>query len=658
MSIDQIAVRTLVVLVGVSVFVLALNAVSQRVLGVRVGRIRAGLAAIVALGVELSFESQVIWPQPTLTFALVPLQIGVVFLAGIAFLVLAEFVVPTGSWPRPDRWPAALRTALARARRYGQISRIAARHRLLPVRRARRGARADAAADHRRRARSLRLALQEGGVAFVKLGQQLSTRSDLLPAEYIVELAHLQQDVPPVPWPQVEALLTEELGAPPQEVFAAFSPEPLAAASIGQAHRARLHDGSEVVVKIQRPGIHQVVERDLDIAIRFADTIASSTAWGRSLRIGELVAGFAEALREELDFGIEARNVGAVAAAMAHHDPAPEVVIPGLFPQLSTSRVLVIEFLRGHTLSDPESVRGRPAAQLERDARTLFSFLLRQVLIDGVFHADPHPGNLMVLDDGRLALIDFGSVGRIDTRLRAALQHVFLAVDRDDPQQLFDALFDLVIRPDELDEQGLHRALGRFMAQHLGFGAGLDMAMFTDLVRMVSSYGLAIPAEVATAFRAFATLEGTLNALTGSFDMVSQARSFAGTQLGARLQPSSLRTAVTDELMTVLPLLRRLPRHLDQISATLEDGRLRMNIRLLADQRDRDAVTGWLHLAVLTFLGGTTGIMATLLLANTAGPALTPTIGLFQLFGYLLVVLSAILVLRVLFDVFGVRRRG
>ncbi len=655
MSAGLIVITVVVAVAGLAIFLLVLNAVSERILGVRVGKLRAALAAVVGLGAQVSFESQVVWSQPNRTAALIPLQIGILFLVAIMFLVVAELVVPTGTWPRPDRWWVELRRKLARARRYSQITRIATRHGLLSVRRARSGV-VGGAAERGDLARSLRLALQEAGVTFVKLGQQLSTRRDLLPEEFVDELAHLQQRVAPVAGQRIEALLTEELGASPRELFAEFCPQPLAAASIAQVHRARLHDGTEVIVKVQRPGIRPLVERDLDITLRLAQSLQRTTDWGRALGVVDLVEGFAAALLEELDFRVEARNMAAVATATAGH-PAPEVVIPQHYPQLSTQRVLTMQLLRGRTLSDPQSVRERPAAQRERDANMLFEFLLREVMVDGVFHADPHPGNIMVLDDDRLGMLDFGAVGRIDSQLRGGLQQMFIAVERGDPQLLFDTLFDLVARPDQLDEQELRRALGQFVAQHLGVGAAVDMTMFSELVRLAAAYGLAVPPEVATAFRAFATMDGSLRVLDPAFDLVAQARSFAGDHLRAKFSPSSVQEMVTDELATVLPLLRRLPRRVDQIAAAVEDGRARVNVRLLADPRDRELVTEWLHLAALTFLGGMTGLMTTLLWGNTAGPVITPTISLFQLFGYILAVVSAILILRVLFDVFRIRRR-
>src|SRR5699024_1917959 len=194
---------------------------------------------------------------------------------------------------------------------------------------------------------------------------------------------------------------------------------------------ATLHDGTDVIVKVQRPGIRAVVERDLDIALRLAESLQRTTNWGRALRVTELAAGFASALREELDFHVEADNLTAISSATAHH-PNSSVVLPEQYPQLSTTRVLVTTALHGTTLSGLDVSHGLVGSQREHLAHELFRFLLRQVMIDGVFHADPHPGNIMVLADGRVALLDFGSVGRLDAQLRGALQQLFLAVERDD----------------------------------------------------------------------------------------------------------------------------------------------------------------------------------------------------------------------------------
>lgn len=318
-------------------------------------------------------------------------------------------------------------------------------------------------------------------------------------------------------------------------------------------------------------------------------------------------------------------------------------------PELCTERVLVMRRLVGVPLSE-----ARPANP-DHLARTLLQTVLRQVTLEGVFHADPHAGNVLLLADGRLGLLDFGSVGRLDAAVRGALQRLLLAVDRGDPLGVSDALLEVVPRPDEIDEQALERAVGVLLARHLGPGATAGVQMFTDLFRIVAAFGLSVPPEVAAVFRALATLEGTLTELAPGFDLVAEARAYAAGQLAEQWRTGSPRQLVADELTTLLPMLRRLPRRLERIAGAVEHGRLTVNVRLFADERDRRYATGLLEQVLLTVLGATAGIMATLLLGATGGPVVTGGTTLFQLLGYFLLVISSILVLRVLVVVF---RRG
>jgi ubiquinone biosynthesis protein len=368
----------------------------------------------------------------------------------------------------------------------------------------------------------VRQALEEAGVTFVKLGQVLSTRPDLLPAELVEELGRLQDDVAPAPWDQVEGVLVADLGRPVDEVFACFDRRPLAAASVAQVHAARLPSGAEVAVKVQRPGIRAVVERDLDIVARLARSLEGRTRWARSIGTRDLAAGFAGAVREELDFRIEAANMAAVALSSNG-----AVRIPAPHQPLCRERVLVMQRLDG----TPLGAAGPALAErgLDRDALAgeLLACLLGQVMLGGVFHADPHPGNVLVLADGRLGLLDFGSVGRLDGAVRAAIQRLWLAMDRGDPLGVSDALLEVMWRPDEVDQQRLERALGQFMARHLSPGASLGARMFSDLFRIVTDHGLSVPAEVAATFRALGVLEGTLAQLAPGFDLVAGARAFA-----------------------------------------------------------------------------------------------------------------------------------
>ncbi|MFD0659327.1 ABC1 kinase family protein [Thermocatellispora tengchongensis] len=464
----------------------------------------------------------------------------------------------------------------------------------------------------------------------------------------------------PAPWPEVERTLAAELGAPVDEVFAAFDREPLAAASIAQVHAARLRSGEDVVVKVRRPGIEDVVARDLDIVDRLARTIATRTRWGHAIGVRELADGFAEALREELDFRVEADNMVAVAAASAAADGgdggAPGVRVPAPHLELCSRRVLVMERLSGTSLAAAGDVIARLGLDPGELAGRLLRSLLRQIMVDGVFHADPHPGNVLLLDDGRLALLDFGSVGRLDVALREALRRLLLALDRGDPLAVTDVLLEIAARPEEIDQERLERALGQFLARHLGAGQTPGVRMFTDLFRIVAAYGLSVPAEVAAVFRALATVEGALASLSPGFDIVAEARAFGDAYLAERLGPEAAREMATRELLALLPMLRRLPRRVDRILSAAEHGRFAVNVRLLADERDRGHVAAMLHQVLITVLAATGGLMAVLLLGIDSGPRMTDAVGLYEFLGYNLLVISMILALRVLAGIF--RRSG
>jgi ubiquinone biosynthesis protein len=650
---------TLVVVVTVLAMIGAFAVVARRLLNLRFGRFRAflagGLACLLAGPISSSLAGTVSRDDSSLTpLWFLILGVACALLAAMVFLALAEAIAPTGSLPGPIELARSLRGRVLRARRYFTIVRVLARHGLGPYLRGRRPD-IEAASGRARLARSLRGALDEAGVTFVKLGQILSTRPDLLPPEFIDELALLQDKAAPVPWQDIERVLATELAAPAEEVFAEFDRQPLASASIAQVYAARLHSGAQVVVKVQRPGITEVVERDLDIVARLARSLDTRTRWGRAIGVRDLARGFAEALREELDFRVEATNMAAVAAGSrdaAVHVPAPH-------PPLCGRRVLVMERLDGSPLaggtsapgdgdSDGEDAPDGPAL-----ARTLLDALLRQIMLDGVFHADPHPGNIMLLADGRLGLLDFGSVGRLDASLRASLQRLLLAMDRGDPLGVCDALLEVVPRPDEIDEQRLERELGRFMARHMsGGGQAAGTQMFTDLFRIVSGHGLSVPPEVAAVFRTLATVEGTLTKLAPGFDLVAEARAFAGRHFAEQRDPAALRRIVTDEMAALLPMLRRLPRRVERILGAAEHGRLSVNVRLFADERDRRHVTGMLHQVLLTVLAATAGVMAVLLLGVDTGPRVTAQVGLYQLFAYNLLVVASVLALRVLVLIF------
>ena len=563
--------------------VAALAWVSRRLLGLPVGALRALIAGLLGFAAALILGRSLRAAQPGHLAAFITVALGVPLIVAMIFLVAAEALVPTGTGPQPVEMIRGAQRAVRRSRRYSQISRIAVRHGLGPYLRGRPLRPADAAGGRAALAVSLRRALEEGGVTFTKLGQLLSTRRDLLPEEFTSELARLQDRAEPARWEQVEEVIAQSLGVPAGQVFAELQPEPAAAASIAQVHKARLRggdgSGAEVAVKVQRPGIRATVEQDLDILLRLAVRLEDSARWARAVGAAGVARGFAAAMREELDFRVEARNMAAIAATWAGQQRAVggsvPVVLPAVHEQLCTEHVLVMEWLDGVSLRAAGQLiddRGLDRAGL---ARALLRSVVYQITQGGVFHADPHPGNVLLLTDGRLALIDFGSVGRLDAQQRSALQDLLLALGRGDPAALRDALLELVTRPDDIDEQQLERALGQFMARHLAAGTAATAEMFTDLFRLASRFELAVPPEIATVLRALATLEGTLTLLTPRLDIAAEARAYAADHVAAQLSPRGAPKSAADELIALLPVLRRLPRRFDRITAAMEQGRAR-----------------------------------------------------------------------------------
>jgi ubiquinone biosynthesis protein len=325
----------------------------------------------------------------------------------------------------------------------------------------------------------------------VKLGQVLSTRTDLISPDAAAELGLLQDHVRPAPRDAIAELLEEELSTPLPDVFPGFDWQPVAAASIGQVYRAQLPDGSPVVVKVQRPGIDEAVRVDLSVLEELGHVIETRTSWGREYRVQDLVGEFSARLREELDYRIEARNADAIASTMPSDAP---IRVPYVYKELSTSRVLVMEWLDGRSVREVDWGDTRIADRVKL-ADSLLRTFLEQMLQEGVFHADPHPGNVMLLAGGELALIDFGAAGRLDPVQQAALRDLMAGVSRRDADTVVQAVLQVASLRRGVDVNDFERALARFMAQHLSPGSQPDAAMFNAMLRLMFDYGITMPAE-------------------------------------------------------------------------------------------------------------------------------------------------------------------
>jgi ubiquinone biosynthesis protein len=533
-----------------------------------------------------------------------------------------------------------------RVSRYAQITRIAIRNGLGPSLGLGRHSE-DGDARQVPFARRLRHALEECGGMFVKMGQVASTRSDLVSPPVAEELSNLQDHVAPAPPEGVRELLEDELGAPVDEVFAEFDWNSLAAASIGQVHRARLHGGRQVVVKVQRPGIASSVNRDLDVLDELATMVEQRTTWGPDYHVSDLADEFAERLREELDFEIEARNASDIAANL---DDDSNVRIPVVFRDLTTRRVLVMEWLDGVSVRETDEIDDLGVDRREL-AEDLLRTMLQQMLIDAQYHADPHPGNVMVLRDGRLALIDFGAASRIDPLQQTAIRDVMIGVSQRDPDQLRQAVLQVATLRRDVDDEELERALARFMTRHLAPGMVPSAAMFNDLLQLFFTFGINLPPELSTFFRALITLEGTLTTLSPGYPVIDRAEAIAAEWMRARLAPSSFEELAREELIRMGPLLRRLPRRLDRIANQIERGNFRARVSLLSDPHDEHVVTKLVNRTVLALTGGVVGLIGAILLGVGGGPPFAGDTSLYEFFGYFSLFCSVVLMMRVIVSV-------
>lgn len=425
-------------------------------------------------------------------------------------------------------------------------------------------------------AEHLRLALGELGVSFVKLGQMLSTRADLLPPEYVTELAKLQDAAPPVPYAEIRAALIVELGAPPEDRFARFDPVPIASASIGQVHGAALPDGREVVVKVQRPGIAEAVERDLELLFAGARWAQEHTAAGRDLDLPALAVEFAFTLRNELDYRRELQNIERFGRFFAGD---PRVHVPAVHAGLSTGRVLTLERMGGIKISDRAALEeaGIPGGLVASNAVHLF---IRQLLELGLFHADPHPGNFFVQPDGSIALLDYGMVGRASEVMQMRLLRAGLAAIRFDAEALAEEFYALGVA----GRGGRHAELIRDLDNVLHRYAGSSIAdvsatqvirEFTDLAYR---HRLQLPTELALLLRVIVMSDGMGLQLDPGFRFLDCATPLIRRHWRERHGPGRTLRRMGSRTLRNLELAVDMPERLARLVGRAERGQIDLNV--------------------------------------------------------------------------------
>jgi ubiquinone biosynthesis protein len=493
----------------------------------------------------------------------------------------------------------------------------------------------------------VRRALEELGPTFVKLGQILAGRADLFGPEWIAEFSRLHSRVPPVPLEALRPQLREDLGGEPETVFARFDAEPFAAASIAQVHRARLHDGTEVVVKIRRPGITDTIDADLRLLERVAGSVEQDWPALKPYRPRALVREFAKSLRRELDLAAECRHAERIAANLA---PLPEVVIPRVHWAYTHERVNVQDWIDGVPGEDLARIVAAgldPQLLARRGARAV----LKMIVEDGFFHADPHPGNVFYLPGNRLAFIDFGMVGQLSRRRREELLSLLLGLVERRPQAVAEVLVDWADHHGgaaaAADLSALEDEIEAFVQQYHGTPlAQLNLGqMLSDVTAILREHRLALPGDLALLIKAFVSLEGMGRGLDPGFHMAGEAQPLLRAALRARYQPRALAQRGWDALRDTAGTVARLPQDLAQLLRSARRGRVHVGIevpdlRRAGRQIDRAASRLALALVTAALIIGSSIVMTV-----QGGPTL---FGLpaFGLLGFVGAVVGALMLLR------------
>ena len=422
----------------------------------------------------------------------------------------------------------------------------------------------------------LRMAFEELGPTYIKLGQILSTRPDLIPMEFIQELSRLQDHVPAFPFEQVRNVINSEFGRSPEDVFDSLEESPLASASIGQVHRAILKDGEAVAVKFQRPGIHKIIEVDLEIMLHLATLVERHIEELAVHHPVKIVEEFARTLEKEIDYKTEATNMERAARYFLDD---PNVYIPKVYREATTSRVLTTEFIDGIKISNIDELE---ADGLDRKIITArgADLVLKQVFDHCFFHADPHPGNIFVLPGNVICLLDFGMAGIVDRQTRDDFVDLVESIINQNESRAAQVLLRLTYREEEPDRRLLEREVADFMGRHL-YKPLKDIELgklLQQLLELATSFRLRIPADIFLMMKALGTVEGVGRMLDPEFDMIARATPFITKVKLERFKPERIADDAYDLGSQLIQFLRQFPNQLLDLANLIRQEKLSLQI--------------------------------------------------------------------------------
>ncbi|MEJ1154484.1 ABC1 kinase family protein [Microbacterium marmarense] len=677
-----------IIVIGV-VFALSAAWIAQHVFGTPIGWIRAILSAGVVYAITVPLARVALEASDVTAGGQfdVSSAIGILFVAvalgwqlaiAVTVIMLSELFWPSDRGWHPIRAAKGIIRRRKRMLRYAQTLRIASKHGLSLYGSHRRGEEQDVPT-------ALVAAMNEAGVTFMKVGQVLSTRDDILPREFTEAFATLQMQTSPMSWQTAKAAIEAELPGALEESFEWVDERPLATASLAQVHAARLQpeagaeQGASVVIKIQRPDARASVKIDSDIIVRLAADAERRASWARACGLSALATEFTRSLAEELDYRIELANTELLRATLAQSD-VKTIHVPAVYASLCGERMMVQERVEGvpfarmnGTLADDMVAGGgvahtetyafdahvvagtfaatavKPFPTAREIADSLVDTVFEQIAVRGVFHADLHPGNIILRPDGEITLIDFGSVGVVERSMRRMLIAMMSAMAAEDDIALTDLL--LMIAADasaggDIDRAALQHEIGVILTRmHNG---STDASIFRDVIDVLRRHQMSLPPGLVLVFRTIASLEGTLRLLVPDYDMVDRAMSRTPHFLRVGFDPAEMLAEAQVKMQVVGEQLRRLPRRIETFASQLENGTFGMSLRMFRDPFERGWIASLVGQLTTTLVGVALIVTAVVLLISGGGPLLTQDVGLFAFIGALLGLAGMLLVLRAL----------
>lgn len=424
----------------------------------------------------------------------------------------------------------------------------------------------------------IRLVLQQLGPTYIKLGQIASTRPDLLPPGIIEQLEQLQDKVPEFSFDQVRDLIQQELGADLEDIFQQFDQMPLAAASIGQVHLASLQTGEKVAVKIQRPGIAVDIETDLEILYELASLAQRRFRWAERYQIVDMVDEFSKSLRKELDYTVEARNAEKIAKQFAHH---AEIYIPRMYWDYTTRKILTAEFIEGVKISEIEKLRCQ-GYNLSLIAERFANGIFHQIFVEGFFHGDPHPGNVVVLPDEVVAFLDFGMVGRLSQEMRYNLSSLVIGLMRHNSDDLIKTVLRMGIIADHVNMLKLRDDIELLKEKY--YGVPLSKISLGDAVSnffsVAQEHKIRVPADMVLIGKSLLTVEGIVEKLDPKLSILDVAEPFGKKLLLERMNPIGIAESLWKNATNFTELFAGLPGNFKELSTVVNRGRLRLDVSI------------------------------------------------------------------------------